>query len=192
MTVTRRQIGSVLATVLSEVPDSEIRLVGTASCVLRGIDMPAGDVDILFRDRGDIDTWVAALRIDHEVETAPSWEEDSSQYFARIRVDDVNVELSTVEVSTDSDTTECFGDGPWKHFDILAVDGRAVPAVRLELRLITELARGREDRYRPIIEYLRTNPYDEGLIRRGLMNVGASESSLERVLEQLKPEPPGR
>src|SRR5690242_7756515 len=48
------QIEMALASVLAHVPDAEVRLVGTASSMVRGIDLPANDVDVLFRQRADV------------------------------------------------------------------------------------------------------------------------------------------
>ena len=60
---------------------------------------------------------------------------DSQQYFARVHSGDVVIELSTVEIESDSDTIECFGEGPWRHFDLVDVGARTMPAVATELRL---------------------------------------------------------
>ena len=79
---------------------------------------------------------------------------EANQYFARVFLERVALELSTVEVATDDDTIECIGPGPWVHFDP-GPCGTLVPAVSTELRLLSELARGREDRYRPIIRFLQ-------------------------------------
>jgi hypothetical protein len=42
----------------------------------------------------------------------PAWLPDARQYFARFVVEEVKVEISTVESLTDTDTFECFGRGP--------------------------------------------------------------------------------
>ena len=135
-------VDRALNAVLGQVPPAEFRLVGTASSVLRGIVMPAADIDLLFRDRTDVDAWFAALSTDFDVETAPVWMPDASQYFARLYAQGIPVELSTVEVETDRDTMECFGTGPWQHFDLITCGAGTVPAVASELRLLTEVARG--------------------------------------------------
>ncbi len=140
------------------------------------------DIDILFRDRIDVDAWFDALSIEFEVETAPAWIPDASQYFARLHAPEITIELSTVEVATDRDTMECFGTGPWEHFDLIACGTGRVPAVASELRLLTEIARGRGDRYRAIAGHLRIVGCDQALIERGLADIGASPSDVERVL----------
>jgi hypothetical protein len=162
--------------------------VGTASSVLRGIEIPAGDIDILFRDRAGVDAWFEALSVDLDVETAPVWMADARQYFARVDAHGVGVELSTVELETDSDTEECYGSGPWQHFDVVAWGDGSVSAGATELRLITEVARAREGRYRPIIELLRAEGCDVDLIRRGHEYRGVSLEVLHRVLAELLPE----
>ena len=69
------------------------------------------------------------------------WIDDSQQYFARISGGGVSVELSTVELRTNEDTMECFGEGPWRYFDLLPCGAFVVAAVASELRLITEVSR---------------------------------------------------
>ena len=134
------------------------------------------------RDRAGVDAWFDALSIDFDVETAPEWMPDASQYFARLRAQGIPVELSTVEIETDRDTMECFGTGPWEHFDLIACGTGSVPAVASELRLLTEVSRGRTDRSQPIAEHLRVMGCDRALLERGLADIGASPADVERVL----------
>jgi hypothetical protein len=180
----RARIEDALAPLLARVPSAEIRLVGTASSVLRGIDLPAEDVDVLFRERNGLDAWFSCLPIDVDVQTAPGWMPEARQYFARLLVDGVTVELSTIEINTNDDTTECFGAGPWRHFDLVNCADELVSTVATELRLITELARGRRERYEPIIKFLRTQGCDSHLVRRGLSNVGASPEAIDRIMSR--------
>ena len=189
MALDRGAVESVMARILEKVPDAEVRLVGTASSVLRGIEIPAGDIDLLFRNRADVDAWFASLTEDVETDAAPEWLVEQQQYFARIHVGDVAVELSTVEIEVDNDTTECLGAGPWEHFDLVPCGDRVVAAVASELRLITELARARQDRYESIIDRLRDTGCDLDLVRRGLANLGASADAVDRVAAQLSQRP---
>jgi hypothetical protein len=158
-----------LGTVLARVPDAEFRLVGTASCVLRGIEMSASDVDVLFRARDAIDAWTASLADETEVTDGPIWLDEASQYFARLDVGGVTVELSTVEVEAETDAGECVGSSPWVHFDRVPCGRFSVPAVALELRLVTEVARQRADRWEPLVAYFRSHPCDLALVERGLV-----------------------
>lgn len=163
---------------LPVVPDAEVRLVGTASSVLRGIEVSAADIDILFRERHGVDEWFNALDANQAVQS-PRWLPDAEQYLARLEINGVSVELSTVEIEADHDTAECFGLGPWHHFDLVRCSGGSIPAVATELRLLTEFARRREDRYRPIMAFLRETGCDLELITRGLerLQVGAEATS---------------
>lgn len=187
MPLTRSQAVATLSAVLASAPDAEFRLVGTASCLLRGIDLPAGDIDILFRRRSDLDGWFTALRRRHHAERPPRWLPDETQYFAELIVDGVKVELSTVERDDDDDTTECFGRGPWQHFDVLDVDGSRAPAVAVELRLITEIIRGRPDRVNPIVEHVRDSGCDLDLVRRGLLRRDVEADVVTRWIDRLTP-----
>jgi hypothetical protein len=171
---------------MSVVPPATIRLAGSASSVLRGVDIPAADIDILFADRTGVDAWVDSLGVRCVIETSPRWLPDARQYFARLDIAGVVVELSTVEIHTEHDTHEGFGPGPWRHFDNVEYSGGSVPAVATELRLITEITRGRDDRLLPIIEFLRRSTCDLDLVRRGLNNNGTPTNTVQRVLAQLE------
>jgi hypothetical protein len=174
-----------LETILAHVPDSRFCLVGTASCLLRGIDVPASDVDILFRTRDGVEAWVASLTDLVEVNDAPTWLEESRQYFARVSVSGVTVELSTVEIDDGTDTGECVGAGPWAHFDPVPCGEFNVPTVSVELRLVTEVARQRRDRWEPIVAYFRSHPCDIALVERGLANMSTSPDEISAVLKSL-------
>jgi hypothetical protein len=182
----RGGVDGALSTILAAVPEAEIRLVGTASCVLRGIEIPVADIDILFRDRAGVDAWCAALASAHRVVTTPSWIRNSCQYFARVVVDAVTVELSTVEIETDSTTMECFGVGPWQHFDLVGYRDGVIPAVASELRLVSEVAREREDRWQPIARFLAMTACNRQLVRHGLADRDVHEPVMSRVLTLLE------
>jgi hypothetical protein len=183
----RRVLAALLDRAVAAAPDAEYRLVGTASSVLRGVRLPAGDIDILLRARAGVDSFGAAIM---ELPTAacqyaPSWNPDHRQYFGRYVVDGITVELSTVESATASDAMECFGTGPWTHFDLVSCGPYEVPTVATELRLITELARNRPERYGPIIDYLREHGCDAALVQRGMAARRVSEARQAEVLAQL-------
>ncbi len=177
----------VLDVVLPRVPETSFRLVGTGSCVLRGIQMPASDLDVLFRDREAIDAWVAALSGAVTVQDAPAWLRDAQQYFARLDVEGVTIELSTVEIDADSDSGECVGSGPWIHFDVVPCGAYTVPAVALELRLVTEIVRQRPDRFGPLVGYFRAGAHqcDLALVERGLLAHSTPEKDIARLLDYL-------
>jgi hypothetical protein len=187
VTLSRAQVEGSLASILMRVPEAEVRLVGTASSVLRGIDLPANDIDIVFNRRAGVDSWFGVLSGYLDADRAPAWIADSQQYFARMHDGDVTIELSTVEIETDADTMECFGEGPWRYFDFVPCGSRTVPAVATELRLITEVSRGRTDRYRPIVDYLRGVGCDVGLIRRGLAHAGVAQDATAQIIAELSP-----
>jgi hypothetical protein len=185
MTLDRAGVERALASTFTRVPPADVRLVGTASSLLRGITTPAGDIDILFRDRADVDAWFVVLSADLDVEIPPAWIADTQQYFARVHSDGVAIELSTVEIDSDADTMECVGAGPWQYFDLVRCGDGTLPVVATELRLLTEVARFRENRYRPIVDHLRAEGCDIALIRRGLANIGATKEVVDRVLVDL-------
>jgi hypothetical protein len=147
--------------------------------------MPASDIDVLFRDREAIDAWVAALSGAVTVQDAPVWLGDTQQYFARLGVEGVTVELSTVEIDADTDTAECVGSGPWVHFDVVPCGPYGVPAVALELRLVTEITRQRPDRFEPLLRYFSAHPCDVTLVERGLIAQSTPPDDVARLMKHL-------
>jgi hypothetical protein len=164
--------------------DVTYRLVGTAAALLHGVQLPCGDVDFLFKERRGVDAFASALG-GFPCITPVIYLEQARQYFTEIDVQGVEVELSTVEWEMDSDGVECIGPGPWTHYDWLACGEYTVPAVGLELRLVTELVRDRPDRFEPIIAYLRAHGCDVELVRRGLVAGGAPPAWVEKVIIRL-------
>jgi hypothetical protein len=183
--LSRADVGRVLSTVLPLVSAREFRLVGGAASALHGVELSAGDVDLLFREQDGVDRSCAALSIDYTVVEPPSWIEDSCQYFASVLVGGARVELSTVELHTDLDTMECFGPGPWTHFDHVACGEIVVPVVAEELRLVTEVARGREARWSAIARFLGDRGGDVELVQRGLADHGIDRNRVARIVALL-------
>ncbi|MGI5241274.1 hypothetical protein [Dactylosporangium sp. CA-139066] len=145
----------------------DYRLAGTAAALAQGVPLRAGDIDILMATRPDVDRFATALSA-HRCLVPPNWLAAASQYYASFEVEGFKVEASTVEYAAAGDTFECAGTGPWKHFVELPVAHHVVPAVRLELRLVTELVRDRPDRYEPLLAYLSSRDPDVALIERAM------------------------
>jgi hypothetical protein len=177
---------TVLDLALPVVPDIQYRLVGTGAALLHGVQLPAGDVDLLVKERSDVDAFGAALA-SFECFDPPAWLQDNHQYYANYLVNRVEVGISTVELETDSDVIETYGPGPWeRHYVLLPCGPYLVPTVALELRLITELYRDRPERYEPIIQHLRVHGCDLDLVRRGLASGWLSQALQQNVLNQLQ------
>lgn len=147
--------------------DLTYRVCGTGAALLQGVPLRAGDIDILLAAREDVDRFAAALS-SYPCLYATSWFPESSQYFTRFDVNGVELELSTVERQVDSDELECAGRGPWRHYVPVDCGSHQVPAVRLELRLATELLRDRPDRYEPLLDHLNTHGHDSDLLQRAM------------------------
>lgn len=165
-------------------PEVAYRFVGTGAALLHGVDLPAGDIDILVKERSDVDAWGAALA-SFTCLFPPTWLPDAHQYYANVEVNGVEVGISTVEVDTASDAIETLGSGSWEHFSLIACGPHTVPTVALELRLVTELYRDRRDRIAPIILYLRAHGCDLDLVRRGMALGPLQQALQEDVLGQL-------
>jgi hypothetical protein len=162
----------------------DYRLVGTGAALLHGVPLPAGDIDILVRERHSVDAFGSALSSFRCLE-APAWLAEMRQYYGNYEVNGVEVGISTVEIESDADTLETFGRGPWEHFTLLTCGRYAVPTVALELRLITELFRNRPDRYQPLIQYMQSHGCDLDFIRRGIAAAGLSQAMQDDVLNKL-------
>lgn len=165
----------------------EYRLIGSGAALLYGVELPATDIDILVKERRAVDLFAQALAPFRCI-TPPIYLEGQRQYRAEFLVDGIKVDILTVEIETQSDAIETYGPGPWLHYEYLPCEGYMIPTVRLELRLITELGRGREDRYCPILEFLRCYGCDAELVCRAMEALGMDDTLQRNVLIQLSGE----
>ena len=98
---------NILITVLDHVMPNfarvEYRLVGTGAALLYGVHLPAGDVDILVKERESVDLFGFALQPVFKCLTPPTYLSEARQYYAAYEVAGVEVGVSTVEWETDSD-----------------------------------------------------------------------------------------
>jgi tetratricopeptide (TPR) repeat protein len=163
----------------------EYRLVGTGAALLHGVALPARDIDLLVRQRQAVEAFAAALQ-GYECKTSPTFLPEARQYFAEFLVEEVEVGISTVEWEAESDGLECIGPGPWQHFTLLPCGRFQIPAVQLELRLVSELSRGRRDRSEPLIVHLAEHGCDTNLLKRGMQARQVPEGTQKQVLEQLR------
>lgn len=168
--ITAGQIVEAISPVLDDLVrlSDRVRLVGTASSALRGVALPVGDINILARDRETVDELVVAFGSSPaEVIQTPF----GHQYLADHEIGGVSVQVSTVEssVSGRSRLAECVGEAPWRYFSLVDVAGRPVPAVASELRLASDLMRGRDDRWRPIAAHLLANGFDVELLSQAVL-----------------------
>ncbi|MEV4639819.1 hypothetical protein AB0J80_20980 [Actinoplanes sp. NPDC049548] len=183
----RAQLLSVLTTLLDLVGGgTDYRLVGTGAALLQGVDLPTGDIDILLKQRADVDRFAAALS-GFPCLDPPAWLAGAAQYFAHFVVAGVKVGFSTVEYRADTDVVECAGAGPWRHYVVVPCGQHAVPAVRLELRLVSELVRNCPDRWRPLTDHLRDHGAALDLVRRGMTDRAVPPPLQREVLNLLRP-----
>ncbi len=181
----RTVLSLVLDRVDADAVGLEYRLVGTAAAVVQGVRLPAGDVDILEAQRGDVERFTAALH-GWPCLAAPAWLAEARQYFTRFDVEGVEVEISTVEWPARTDTFECVGRGPWRHHVQLPIGTHVVPAVSLELRLASELVRNRPDRYLPLIDHMQLHGADVQLVLEAMRDRRVDAALQEHVAQQLQ------
>ena len=107
------------------------------------------------------------------------------QYLADQELGGVPVQFSTVESNAAGRRRlgECVGEAPWRHFSLVNVAGHAVPVVASELRLASDLMRGRDDRWRPIAAHLLANEFDLELLRQAVL--GFPQPMLEELQRAL-------
>ena len=177
-------LDTVLTAMRAAGADLTYRLGGTSAALLQGVQLPVGDIDLLVARREDVDEFGAALA-SFPCLHAASWIPESSQYFARYEVRGVKVEISTVERQVDSDAMECVGRGPWQHCVWIACGSHQVPAVRLELRLATELVRDRADRYEPLLDHMSARGCDFDLLHRAMRGQGLPAERQRLVWDRL-------
>lgn len=181
-----REILSLVLDLLDpDVSGFEYRLVGTGAALAQGVQLPAGDIDILVAQRADVDKFAAALSGFRCLEP-PAWLPEARQYFTHFEVEEIEAGASTVEVPTETDTFECIGPGPWNHYVDVKIGKHLVPVVRLELRLVSELVRNRPDRYMPLIEHMRAHGADLQLVHRAMNDRGVDPVRQVHILDQLQ------
>jgi hypothetical protein len=180
--ILKKTLTMVFDRVVLEDSNVEYRLVGTGAALLHRVKLPAGDIDILVKERQGVKIFNYALSC-FDCLMTPTYLEDMRQYYAEFRINKVEVGISSVEIETDEDWIETYGPRPWTHYVLLPCESHIVPTVKLELRLITELHRNRPERYTPIIEHMRINGYDQGLLRRGIKSL--PEDLQNEVLSKL-------
>jgi hypothetical protein len=192
--LSQRQLRETLVVVLDHSMPAcahiDYRLVGTGAALLQDVPLPTGDIDILVKERESVDVFNSALA-SFKCLFSPAWVPEARQYYAEYEVKGVGVGISTVEVETESDGLECVGRGPWEHYVLLSCGPYTIPAVALELRLVSELTRDRPDRYMPLIGHMQVNGCDIELVRRGMDARGISQAFQEKVLSQLREGPAG-
>ncbi len=149
-------------------------LIGTAAACLRGAPLVARDIDLLAKDRTDVDTFARALA-DYPCLRPPSWLADARQYIAAFAVDGTTVEASTVEWPTSSAYLEALGDGPWRFSSEIAVGTVSIRTVAPELRLATELRRERPDHVAALTAWLGERGYDPKLLDHAMAAQGIDE-----------------
>ncbi len=188
-TLDRQRLCRVLEVVLDALDgvldESDYRLVGTSAAMLVGAPLHAGDIDFLMRERCAVDRFGSALSA-FVCEVPPQLISGGMQYFARYEICGISVEASTIEVATSSDCLEVSGTGPWVYFTRVPVGMRMVPVVRMELRLATELARDRPDRFEPLIAWMKEQATDADLLQRAMMAWGLPEERQQCVLAALQ------
>jgi hypothetical protein len=162
----------------------EYRLVGTGAALLQGVKLPAGDIDILVKERQAVDAISAGLS-SWECVQQPIYLEEARQYYSEQRVNGIELGISTVEWETENDGLECIGPGPWKHYEEIKCGQFMIPTVALELRLVSELLRERPERYNPLIQHMKEKGCDLDLVRQGMEARGLPTERQEIVIQQL-------
>ncbi len=176
-------IGAILP-VLDDIVrlSNRVRVVGTASSALRGIELAVADVDILARDRETVDELVAVSGSPPAtlIETPFGY-----QYLADHQLSGVPMQLSTVESNLTGRRrlAECGGETPWRYYSLVDVAGRPVAVVASELRLASDLLRGRDNRWRPIAAHLVAIGFDVELLSQAVVGLPpAMLDDLKRAL----------
>jgi len=188
MPLNQSHLQNTLITVFDQIMPAfaqvEYRLVGTGAALLHGVPLPARDIDLLVKEREAVDLFSQAMA-SFKCFLPPTLLPENKQYHSSFEVNGVEIGTSTVEWETASDGIECFGPGPWKHFVLLPCGNYLIPTVALELRLVSELFRGRPDRYNPLIKHMQLKGCDLDLLCRGMKARRLLKVIQEDVLNQL-------
>ena len=92
----------ILDRVQPEAKDVEYRLLGTGTALLHGVVLPAGDIDVLVKERRGVKVFSDALT-GFERLVEPSFLEDTRQFYVEFSINGVDVGISTVEIDADVD-----------------------------------------------------------------------------------------
>ena len=159
----------------------DYRIVGTSSSLLQGVNLPCNDIDILVKDRKAVDKFSANM-CTYQINKNPYFinYNNGGQYICEIGVNGVIVEMSTCEWETPSEYVETYGVGPWKYFTKVNFDSYEIFGVKNELRLLTELARNRQDRIGPLVQFLINNGANFDLLKSGMVALNIPN---EKILE---------
>jgi len=186
--LTRRQICKALTLFFDcaaqELSDQRYCVVGTAAAVIQGVNLVAKDIDILVEKREAVDKVAHALERFPCIKP-PIWMPDARQYYTAFEIQGTLVEISTVERETNSDCIETLGEGPYKHIERIKLGDHWVPVIKLELRLATELVRGRSERSLPLIRWLRKVGCDQPLLQRALQAGCIPEETQAEVVKRI-------
>jgi hypothetical protein len=182
----KQTLQRILAIAFDEAMDKltadDFCLVGTGAAVLQGVVLPTGDIDILVKERATVDKFADALA--HFDCLMPPTELET-QYYFECNIDGVGFSVSTVEVTTENEFIETYGEGPWKYSTLIPCGTHQIRTVNLELRLATELGRQRPDRYEPLIDWMRTHGCDQKLLVNAMLAWAFPADQIEAVLKQL-------
>jgi hypothetical protein len=182
----RRVLSLVLDLLNPDASGLEYRLVGTGAALAQGVQLPTGDIDILVTRRDEVDTFAAALSgfpcleppasLPRPGSTSPTSTSMGSTWApAPSRCRRTPRRLSA-------------SGGPWQHYLRVDLGKHTVPAVALELRLVSELIRNRPDRYIPLIEYMRSHGADLQLVQKSMNDRGVDPMLQQQTLDQLQTE----
>ncbi len=184
-----RQFSEVVAEVLNRItPLVEVRtlrLVGTAAALLQGVFLPTLDVNFLAKSRACVDTFHRVMD-DFPCLRPPAWDAELHMYEAVHIVRGIEVGMAMMARETPEDALEVHGEGPWEHATPIAVGAHTLLAVKLELRLATELARDRAACTRPLLKHLRKHGCDIALLQRAMAARDIPDETWQSVLAELR------
>jgi hypothetical protein len=183
-----RQFMDVVALVLDRIAPfidaQDYRLCGTIAALLQGVFLPTRDINFLVRTRAHVEIFSEALE-DYPCPAPPTLQADGVRYSATHIIRGIDISIGWLSSETESDGIETFGRGPWEHYVSITCGQHTVPAVALELRLVTELFRERPDRYKPLLKHLKKHGCDVPILRRGMDARELPETQQREVLQLL-------
>ncbi|MBN2005362.1 MAG: MerR family transcriptional regulator [Anaerolineae bacterium] len=181
-------LSMALDRVARSLPLEMFRLVGTAAALFQDVFLPVRDVNLLAQSRAQVDAFAVALE-GFPCLAPPAWDEETGAYATCFLIRGFEIAVAAVEDAATGDTTdglETRGRGPWLHCVPVACGAHTVHAVALELRLATEVARGRDTRVAPILRALRLRGCDLPLLRRALEARGVSQEMQQQISMKVK------
>jgi ribonuclease-3 len=157
-------------------------LVGSTASALQGLPLTPHDIDIL-TDRSGVRLLSSRLR--KFITSPPKWKESEqfASLFAQFKVEGARVEIfGDLRIKSGKGTVRF---NLWPYVREMPFAGQRVRVAPLEWQLVANALIGKKERVEIIARHLRSEGYDESLLRKILRSRSIPKAVKEEVLKSL-------